>query len=159
ESAATLLAGKIVFRADDASAPFKLSTPTSVLLDLGTEYAVEVGTRQEEVHVFSGEVQRTAKAAATETQLLTAGEARRYDDSSGAGGEAAALEPTKFVRQLPAAPPDKSQAATALLAYEGFDYADAEALRDETAAGGRGFVGPWGGGFARAPGEKRDDRL
>src|SRR5581483_376747 len=34
-SAATLLTGKIVFRADDASAPFTLSTPSSILVDIG----------------------------------------------------------------------------------------------------------------------------
>jgi len=56
-TAATLLSGKVVFRADDASTPFTLSTPSSILVDLGTEYAVEVGPRKEEVHVFSGEVQ------------------------------------------------------------------------------------------------------
>ena len=61
ESTASLVAGKVVFRADDASAPFTLNTPASVLVDLGTEYAVEVGTDREEVHVFSGEVQRVAK--------------------------------------------------------------------------------------------------
>src|SRR5262249_20317100 len=52
-SAAFLLAGKVVFRADDASVPFTLTTPSSILVDIGTEYAVEVGAAQEEVHVFS----------------------------------------------------------------------------------------------------------
>src|SRR5205807_878228 len=49
--------------------------------------------------------------------------------------------------------------AAGLLAYEGFDYADAAALRTETASGGSGFAGPWGGGFARAVNEKTDDQL
>src|SRR5262249_49181894 len=82
-NAATLLSGKVVFRADDASAPFTLSTPTSVLVDLGTEYAVKVGAAEEEVHVFSGEVQRVAKASPPHAQpeLLAAGEARRYSES------------------------------------------------------------------------------
>jgi hypothetical protein len=161
ESAATLLAGKVVFRADDASAPFTLSTPSSILVDLGTEYAVEVGASQEEVHVFSGEVQRMPKAAPLHTQpeLLAAGEARRYGDSAAGGGEQTNIEPAKFVRQLPATLQDEPNPLVALLAYEGFDYRDEAALRDETAAGGSGFVGPWGGGFARAVNDKRGDQI
>ena len=160
-SAATLLAGKIVLRADDASAPFTLSTPSSILVDIGTEYAVEVSADQEEVHVFSGEVQRLPKEASRDSQpqLLAAGEARRYSDSGAALGEAATIEPARFVRQLPTSAPAEENPAAGLLAYEGFDYADAAALRTETAAGGSGFSGPWGGGFARAPDQKVDDQL
>jgi len=160
-TAATLLSGKVVFRADDASTPFTLSTPTSILVDLGTEYAVEVGPRREEVHVFSGEVQRVAKAAPRETQpqLLAAGEARHYSDASADAGEAAAIEPEKFVRQLPAGEPASGDALAGLLAYEGFEYANEAALRDETAAGGSGFSGAWGGGFARYVNEKQGDRI
>jgi len=161
ESAATLLAGKVVFRADDASAPFTLSTPSSILVDLGTEYAVEVGAKQEEVHVFAGEVQRLSKSAPPHAQpeLLAAGEARRYGDSSSGSGEPANLEPAKFARQLPATSQAAVDLSAGLLAYEGFDYADEAALRDETANGGSGFAGPWGGGFARAVDEKRGDRI
>jgi len=73
-SAATLVNGKVVFRGDDAAAPFTLSTPSSVLVDLGTEYAVELSRVGEEVHVFSGEVQRVGKdAAGAAPQLLAAG--------------------------------------------------------------------------------------
>ncbi len=160
-SAATLLAGKVVFWADDASTPFTLSTPTSILVDLGTEYAVEVGPQKEEVHVFSGEVQRLAKAAPRESQpqLLAAGEARHYRDASADGGEAAAIEPEKFVRQFPEGAPVSGDSLAGLLAYEGFDYADEAALRDETADGGSGFRGAWGGGFARAVNEKQGDRI
>jgi anti-sigma factor RsiW len=161
ESAATLLAGKIVFRADDASAPFTLTTPSSILVDLGTEYAVDVSAKQEEVHVFSGEVQRVSKSAAPHAQpeLLAAGEARRYDDSSSGSGEPANLEPAKFVRQLPATVSTDVDPAAGLLAYEGFDYADEAALRDEMAEGGRGFAGAWGGGFARAVNGRQGDRI
>jgi FecR protein len=161
ELAATLLSGKVVFRADDASAPFTLSTPSSILVDLGTEYAVEVGATREEVHVFSGEVQRLPKAAAHpgEPELLAAGEARRYRDAVAESGEPADIEPARFVRQLPAASPTGDDPAAALLAYEGFAYADESALRKETAAGGSGFSGSWGAGFARAVNERADDRI
>src|SRR5439155_12886664 len=155
------LSGKVVFRADDASAPFTLSTPSSILVDLGTEYAVEVGADREEVHVFSGEVQRLAKTAPPHAQpeLLAAGEARRYDDSSLSSGELANLEPAKFVRQLPTTASAGTDPAAGLLAYEGFSYADAAALRDAAADGGSGFAGAWGGGFARAVNDKQGDRI
>lgn len=161
EAAATLLSGKVVFRADDASPPFTLNTPASVLVDLGTEYAVDVGATHEEVHVFSGEVQRLPKEAASSLQpeLLAAGEAREYVDAAPTGKPAVA-DPDRFVRRLPIpAPVPGSDPAAALLAYEGFDYSDKAALRDETAHGGRGFSGAWGGGFARAVGERQGDRI
>jgi len=63
------------------------------------------------------------------------------------------------VRRVQTALPPNDDPAGGLLAYEGFDYADAAALRTEAAAGGVGFVGAWGGGFARAVDDKRDDRL
>jgi hypothetical protein len=131
-----------------------------VLVDLGTEYAVAVGATREEVHVFSGEVQRTSKetSARHDPELLGAGEARAYGDISLVGGLANA-EPAKFVREMPAEIMPDADPAEALLAYEGFDYADAAALRNETAEGGLGFVGPWGAGFARAVGEKEGDRI
>lgn len=159
-SNATLLAGKVVFRADDAAAPFTLSTPSSVLVDQGTEYAVEVGAQQEEVHVFDGEVQRVPKAGIQppHPQLLAAGEARRYGGSLAQGGEPAQIEPTKFVRQLPAGLVGADPARD-VLAYEGFDYSDPAALRESTANGGSGFMESWGGGFARLPNDKRGDQI
>src|SRR5437667_292557 len=57
-SAATLLSGKVVFRGDESALPFDLHTPTSTLVDYGTEYAVSVAADGEEVHVFEGQVQR-----------------------------------------------------------------------------------------------------
>jgi ferric-dicitrate binding protein FerR (iron transport regulator) len=159
-TSATLLAGKVVFRADDAAAPFTLSTPSSILVDTGTEYAVEVRPEREEVHVFAGEVQRLAKAAPPDAspQLLAAGEAWRYDAPATAPGEAAALAPEKFVRQLPPAGADPDP-ARALLAYEPFAYDNPNSLRLETAAGGIGWAGPWGGGFARPVGQRDDTAM
>jgi hypothetical protein len=161
ESVASLVAGKIVFRADDASAPFTLNTPSSVLVDLGTEYAVEVGMEREEVHVFSGEVQRVAKESGQETQplLLMAGEARSFGSEADLKGEAESLAPEKFVRELPAVSIVDGDIAKELLARESFDYSNGNALREETAGGGEGFLGAWGGGLARAPNERLDDQI
>jgi hypothetical protein len=160
ESSAEIISGKVVFRADDASAPFRLSTPTAVLIDLGTEYAVEVANDREEVHVFSGEVQRLSKSGEqVAAEVLEAGEARVFVGSAEKAGEAADVMPQKFVRQLPQQPQSPANAMTGLLAYEGFGYSAKTALADDTASGGEGFIGPWGGGFARAPNGRHDDRI
>src|SRR5262249_1960255 len=53
-TAATVLRGKAVFKGDETGAAFDLHTPSSTLVDFGTEYAVAVGPEDEEVHVFDG---------------------------------------------------------------------------------------------------------
>ena len=60
---ASVLRGKVVFRGDETATPFDLFTPTSTLLDIGTEYAVSVGPQGEEIHVFDGELQRMPKSS------------------------------------------------------------------------------------------------
>lgn len=146
-TAATILHGKVVFRADETAAMFDLHTPSSTLLDLGTEYAVVVGPQGEEIHVFDGEVQRTAVGSAA-TEHLQAGEARRYARSPAAVGQPTPLDPERFVRRLEAGPQGANPAA-GLLAYEGFAYDDPWDLRLGRANGGTGWAGPWIQGFAR----------
>jgi hypothetical protein len=149
-TAATMLRGKMVFRADETAPPFDLHTPSSTLEDFGTEYAVVVGPEGEEVHVFDGEVQRTAikKEGDGLKEYLKAGEARRYGASPMSPGLPTALDPARFVRQVsaPVPPPDP---AAGLLAYEGFDYKDPMVLRTGKANGGLGWISPWMSGFAR----------
>jgi hypothetical protein len=150
-TAATVLQGKVVFRADETAALFDLSTPSSTLVHFGTEYAVVVGPEGEEVHVFDGDVRRTPRAATggVVPEHLTAGEARRYGRSPASPGQPTPLDPAQFVRQSAdarQAPPDP---AAGLLAYEGFDYADAEEFREGRAVGGLGWASPWTEGFAR----------
>ncbi len=150
-TAATILRGKVVFRADETATMFDLSTPSSTLIDLGTEFAVSVGPDGEEIHVFDGEVQRTPKTAGGNAVIehLSAGEARRYGHSPKAPGTPTILEPERFVRRLKASPRQGADAAAGLLAYEGFDYRDPWELRLGTAYGGSGWAGPWMPGFAR----------
>jgi hypothetical protein len=143
-SAATLLRGKVVFRGDE-SAPFDLRTPTSTLVDYGTEYAVAVDPDGEEVHVFEGEVQRRPTSGGVDR--LKAGEARRY--GADAHGESTPLAPGRFVRRLPDLGEPLGGPGSGLLAYEGFDYADREGFSAGKADGGRGWAGPWVLDFAR----------
>jgi hypothetical protein len=149
-SSATLRRGKVVFRADETAAPFDLHTPASTLVDLGAEYAVAVGPEGEEIHVFGGEVHRTPRKTVglTEPEHLTAGQARGYGPTPAAPARPTQLDPKQFVRQLAppgVLPPD----AVNLLAYEGFDYQSADALRTGKANGGFGWTSPWTPGFAR----------
>jgi ferric-dicitrate binding protein FerR (iron transport regulator) len=158
-TAATVLAGKVVFRADETAPPFDLHTPSCTLVDLGTEYAVAVGPEEEEVHVFAGKVQRTPNTAAAgkaETEQLKAGQARRYGPSPAAPGRPTALDPDRFVRRLTDPGPFPPDPAAGLLAYEGFDYKDPKLLRAGQASGGFGWASPWKGGFARPlnPGDR-----
>jgi ferric-dicitrate binding protein FerR (iron transport regulator) len=150
-SGATLVRGKVVFRADETAALFDLHTPSSTLLDLGTEYAVSVGPEGEEVHVFEGEVQRRARTASEDAppETLAAGEARRYGRSPDDPGKPTALDPERFTRRLADANRHAADPAAGLLAYEGFDYPDPWHLRLSLANGGAGWVGPWRSGFAR----------
>jgi ferric-dicitrate binding protein FerR (iron transport regulator) len=149
-TAATVLGGKIVFRADETAAPFDLHTPSSTLVHVGTEYAVAVDADGEEVQVFDGDVQRRPRTApgGARPELLKAGEARRYGPSPASAGQPAAFDPARFVRELanPAQPPDPK---AGLLAYEGFDYRDPALFLAGKADGGLGWAGPWTPLFAR----------
>jgi hypothetical protein len=142
--AAALLAGKIVFQAEGAAAPFILTTPSSILVDTGTEYGVEVGQQREEVHVFSGEVQREAikKAPGRALELVPAGEARWYVSTSRSGTELA-IAPNRFVRELPTAPPAPPDPSAGLLAYDGFAYAQPDDFVQGRGTGGSGWNGRW----------------
>jgi hypothetical protein len=144
-SAATLRRGKLVFHGDESAPPFDLHTPTSTLIDYGTEYAVAVGADGEEVHVFEGEVQR--RSAGGGAERLKAGEARRYGAT--APSEATPLAPGRFVRRMPQSLEPLGGPGSGLLAYEGFAYTDREGFAAGKGNGGLGFAGPWTLDFAR----------
>jgi hypothetical protein len=150
-SAATVMQGKVVFRADETAVPFDLHTPCSTVVDLGAEYAVAVGEGSEEIHVFDGEVRRTPKMAGdgAEPERLTAGDARSYGPSPQTPGRPTPYNPTQFVRQLANRDDLSPDQAADLLVYEGFDYSSADLLRTGKANGGFGWTSPWTPGFAR----------
>lgn len=143
-TSATLLYGKAVLHADEMAAPFDLSTPFSLLADLGTEYAVAVDRDSEEIHVFEGEVQRTARlpASADKPEQVKAGEARRFSVAV-TPGEPVRLDPTRFVRWLPQPGATPADLTEGLLAYEGFDYPDPHIFRNSQGRGGMGWASPW----------------
>ncbi len=148
-ASATILSGRVFFRGSETAAPFKLMTPTSTLIDLGTEYAVVVAPEGEEVYVLDGEVQRTADGQSTPAKNLAAGEGRRYASQADAVGQPVDFDPARFERLLDDSLDTIANAGEGLLAYEGFEYADATLLPDGAAAGGTGWSSAWRSGFAR----------
>jgi ferric-dicitrate binding protein FerR (iron transport regulator) len=151
-TAATLLLGKVVFRTNAAAAPFDLHTPSATLVDLGTEYAVAVEAEGEEVQVFEGEVERMPLAPGrAEPEYIRAGEARRAARAAPFPSHPGDFDPTRFVRVVPCAGQVPLDPAAGLLAYEGFDYKDPQALDKGKADGGFGWTSPWGPSQAWLP--------
>jgi hypothetical protein len=147
--AATLLHGKVVVRAEETAAPFDLHTPCSTLVNFAAECAVSVGNDGEEVHVFDGEVQRTARTGAAAPEVLSAGDARRYGPAPESPGQPMPLDRKAFTRELADPAPPAADPAAGLLAYEGFDYSSGNALRTDKAGGGLGWTSRWLPGLTR----------
>jgi hypothetical protein len=137
--AATVLAGRVVFRGDDNPESFDLRTPRSVLQDFGTEYAVSVSPAGEEIHVFDGEVRRWF--GKTEVQL-NAGQALCFRRGGPARGEPMPLDPEGFTRSIRPAPPPVNP-RDGLTVFDGLDYPPEIDTDLSQAAAGFGWVGPW----------------
>jgi ferric-dicitrate binding protein FerR (iron transport regulator) len=148
--AATVHSGKVVSHTEESAAPFDLHTPCSTLVNFASECAVSVNDDGEEVHVFGGEVQRTPRSGGSAPpEVLSAGEARRYGPRPDSASQPRTIDPTGFARELalPATPLPEQVAG--LLAYEGFDYPTADALRSGKANGGLGWTSRWMNGLTR----------
>lgn len=157
DSQARLAYGKLVFRDDSGGDPFYLSTPWSELTDLGTEYAVSIHGDEEEVHVFSGAVERTgvSEGDPKPTELLKDGQAMRYRRNVATPVESLATEPVKFVREVAR---DAAQPGQPSAVYEGFIYQDESVFERGRANRGRGWAGPWRGSFLDPTVNNRSDR-
>ena len=118
-ASATIVEGRVLLKNNLAGNRFTLRTPTSTLLDLGTEFGVRVGPGGEEVYVFDGEVQRTADGRKDGSEQLKAGEARLYSDATSAGRQIA-VDGAQFARTMPSRPanPDTDKPTV----YEAFEY-------------------------------------
>lgn len=140
-NSALLTRGQVVLHGSEAGSPFSLVTPTTKLLDIGTEYGASVAANGDtEVHVFEGEVsveQRNTASNATDLLQLTEGQAGRFGTT---GGSLITLEEDRFVRAIPDELLPKLSTEDALLAHESFDYPLGELGRS---SGGKGWSGPW----------------
>jgi ferric-dicitrate binding protein FerR (iron transport regulator) len=156
-SQAHLAFGKLVFRDDSGGDPFHLSTPWSELADLGTEYAVSVRGDDEEVHVFSGAVERTGISGGgnSPVELLKDGQAVRYRRNVAASAESLATAPEEFFRVVArkTSPPGQPGAA-----YEAFNYKDKTAMMRSRANGGWGWNGSWRRNMPNMTGHNMNDQ-
>lgn len=144
---ATLRVGRVTVRAEDEAFGFTLRTPSSDVVDLGTEFAVSVESGgASEVHVLEGLVEATARnGTPDDAHLISDGKALRF----AGGGKDAPVEVPMLARPFAEVlPPPVPRAETPgrVLAYDGFDYA-AE-MKSGTPDGGEGWSGGWvRGGF------------
>ncbi len=99
--------GRLVARVPEKSIGFKLETPLLTLVDLGTEFGVEVDGSQKmaEVYVFDGVVEASVNNEDSQPGpdgaiVLQGGEALRCEPGR-LIADAAAVDPKRFVRTLP----------------------------------------------------------
>ncbi|MEI6713175.1 MAG: LamG-like jellyroll fold domain-containing protein [Verrucomicrobiota bacterium] len=78
----TLTNGKVSATVPENATGFSVITPSSTIVDLGTEFGVEAGADNSEVHVFKGAVSLETSHA-DGPQLLTEHKASRIDTLSG----------------------------------------------------------------------------
>ncbi|MGB7328985.1 MAG: FecR domain-containing protein, partial [Rubripirellula sp.] len=137
---AELLLGDVVVRAEEGAEGFTLTTPTSEVIDLGTEFAIKVNrVGDTEVHVLDGEVSyRPIDAADELAKLLQAGEGIAIDKD----GRPRAVPMNSprfqdFIRRV-----NPRSRSDLLTAYEGFNYSPG-ILPLEKSTVGIGWMGPW----------------
>jgi hypothetical protein len=142
---ARLTSGKVVLRGDDITESFEMRTAVATLVDLGTEYAIEVddaGTT--EVHVFAGVVvKESSSTRIPAAERIRAGEARRYLAGSQVGGQDVPLSLDRFIREVAVKPRGGDEVRASLLAYEPFDYPEVELPSEQTIESGFGWSAPW----------------
>jgi hypothetical protein len=94
--------GKLIANVPRPAIGFTIETPTAKVVDLGTEFAVEVDRhKQTDVHVIAGQVRLlpNGSGSARHGETLRAGEARRVASDSVTGGIATstlAFDATRF---------------------------------------------------------------
>ena len=137
---AELLLGDVVVRAEEGAEGFMLTTPTSEVIDLGTEFAVKVNrVGDTEVHVLDGEVSyRPIDAADELAKILQAGEGIAID-KDGRPRAVPMNSPRfqEFIRRV-----NPRSRSDLLTAYEGFNYSSG-ILPLEKSTVGIGWTGPW----------------
>lgn len=108
EQRAFLHAGSAVVRVPRGMSGFRLDTATTEVLDLGTEFAVKVGTGfVTDVQVFDGAVIASSRHDADGSWFpmrLESGEAARFSSSSAGGPESIPYKEGRFIRRIPVEP-------------------------------------------------------
>ncbi len=132
--------GDIIVRAANGAEGFVVTTPTSEVIDLGTEFAVKVDCNgATEVHVLDGEVSYRGLYAAEElTNILRTGEGIAID-GKGLPRSVPMNSPRfqEFVNRV-----NPRSRSDLLMAYEGFNYSPGLLQLNESTLG-KGWAGPW----------------
>jgi len=132
--------GDVVVRATEGAEGFVVTTPTSEVVDLGTEFAVRVSRDgQTEVHVLEGEVSyRQIDAPPELVKILHVGEGVAIDKNG--RPRAVAMNSPRFKDYLRKMNPRSR--VDLLTAYDGFNYSPG-VLPLEQSTVGIGWAGPW----------------
>jgi hypothetical protein len=133
--------GRVTVRAPEEAVGFTVRTPAGEVMDLGTEFAVEVdrsgGT---ELHVVDGEVEyRKPEERPGSGRLLKSGEAVRFDEAT-APPRRVTFNAKPLDDLLSEAGPRVRE--DLLVVYEGFQYPVGR-MAPAAAGGGWGWSGPW----------------
>jgi hypothetical protein len=103
---AILYDGRVVVRMPKGKHGFRLRTPSADVLDLGTEFAVCIGSRNvTDVQVYDGAVIASSgsrTASARPPKRLEAGQAARFSPEPAVEPQLLEYRPERFVRELPA---------------------------------------------------------
>ena len=138
---AKLHRGDVVVRATDEATGFRLQTPSSELIDLGTEFAVRVASAgATTLNVLEGEVSvRPLKTATANAQVFEAGQAVFINDPQSTPRKVHTTAESFASVVNEANPVGRSDL---MLAYEGFFY-DEGIVPLSKSRRGKGWVGPW----------------
>lgn len=138
-----LKSGRVVAEVSEEAVGFRLETPTTSVVDVGTAFEVSVDAAGEsELEVIEGAVTLlpTDSEVDVNPPLIFSGDVRKIDgtDSSITGKTPQAGFRSRLDSLL------QSQPETQLIAYDGFDTADA---REGYINGGHGWQTPWQQGW------------
>jgi hypothetical protein len=116
--------GKLTAHVPPDAVGFTVATPLVNVVDLGTQFGIDVSTDKTDVVVFEGEVAAhpTAAASSEKSRSISSGEAVRFERSQ-PWGRAYRPQPSQFV-VLPSAdtPPEKDRYAAAVYADHPVGY-------------------------------------
>ncbi|MEM1441031.1 MAG: FecR domain-containing protein, partial [Verrucomicrobiota bacterium] len=118
-TAAMLLHGEVVVRAEDDAIGFILDTPSGRLVDLGTEFAVKVeGNGETELHVHEGAVALGEDFSEKPENVIGAGHAVRIHGAVSGEREDVDLSAPRFQELIDRLNPQERR--DLMTAYEGF---------------------------------------
>ncbi|MCO8124570.1 FecR family protein [Stieleria sp. TO1_6] len=133
--------GDVIVRAADEATGFRVQTPSSELIDLGTEFSVSVGDGgQTKLNVLEGEVSiRPRNLNASQSSLLSEGKSVVVKDAA-SPPQSSPHDDLRFASVIRNANPRSRP--NLRFAYDGFFYDEGQVPLSESTKG-KGWQGPW----------------